>query len=504
MNENLYYPTFGNMKKVWEYLGYLKANQGGTQVYPGVGIPLSTGSAWATSITDNSANWNTAYTDRFKWDGGATGLVAATGRTSLGLVIGTNIPAINATTFVGTTSIALNRSSAAQVLTGITGLTPSANFVLTQNSVAALTSVESGAIVDTATLKAGKVGILNNNPTSTLDVAGSGRFTGLLTLANSLTSIGSGNPILISNFPTSSIVYGKFNNSTGNIIWGVEDTDGGNIAVGSAASAALLGTATNKSLQFFTSTTVRYSIDSSGNHDFKSGTATFNGTINSTNQTVTSGTPVTGTNSISHLLVNTGGTVFMGCERNTGGDIFSGSSGYAAVFGSAGGRAVELGAGGVIRYSISTGGDHNFKTGAITIGSTFTSTNITTPLIFSNTTATTNAKYLNITNTGADSLWAIESSTGASIVAGTDAYSTVFGSAANKSLHLITNGVVRQTIDNIGAITFGNTISTIDPTSGAGPAWKLGAIKTVVAATLTLNYVEISVGGVIYKVPTIS
>jgi hypothetical protein len=31
------------------------------------------------------ANWDTAYTDRYKWDGGSSGLVAATGRTSLGL-----------------------------------------------------------------------------------------------------------------------------------------------------------------------------------------------------------------------------------------------------------------------------------------------------------------------------------------------------------------------------------------------------------------------------------
>ena len=56
-----------------------------SMVYPGAGIALSTGSAWGTSITDASANWNTAYTDRLKWDGGSTGLVAATGRTSLGL-----------------------------------------------------------------------------------------------------------------------------------------------------------------------------------------------------------------------------------------------------------------------------------------------------------------------------------------------------------------------------------------------------------------------------------
>ena len=37
---------------------------GSGMVYPAAGIALSTGSAWGTSITDNSANWNTAYTNR--------------------------------------------------------------------------------------------------------------------------------------------------------------------------------------------------------------------------------------------------------------------------------------------------------------------------------------------------------------------------------------------------------------------------------------------------------
>jgi hypothetical protein len=53
-------------------------------IYPDAGIALSTGSTWASSITNNSANWNTAFTDRLKWDGGSTDLVASTGRTSLG------------------------------------------------------------------------------------------------------------------------------------------------------------------------------------------------------------------------------------------------------------------------------------------------------------------------------------------------------------------------------------------------------------------------------------
>ena len=64
-------------------IGSVSSGQG-NPIYPEAGIALSTGTTWTTSITNNSTNWNTAYTDRLKWDGGSTELVAATGRTSLG------------------------------------------------------------------------------------------------------------------------------------------------------------------------------------------------------------------------------------------------------------------------------------------------------------------------------------------------------------------------------------------------------------------------------------
>ena len=48
-------------------------------------LKIATTTGLLSSITDNSSNWNTAYTDRYKWDGGDTGLNAGTGRTSLGL-----------------------------------------------------------------------------------------------------------------------------------------------------------------------------------------------------------------------------------------------------------------------------------------------------------------------------------------------------------------------------------------------------------------------------------
>jgi hypothetical protein len=66
-------------------VGTWQAPSGGGMVYPGAGIAVSTGSAWATSVANNSTNWNTAYTDRMKWNGGSSGLNASTGRYSLGL-----------------------------------------------------------------------------------------------------------------------------------------------------------------------------------------------------------------------------------------------------------------------------------------------------------------------------------------------------------------------------------------------------------------------------------
>jgi hypothetical protein len=45
-------------------------------------ISLTTG--YAIPTTASQTNWDTAYTDRMKWDGGSTGLVASTGRISLG------------------------------------------------------------------------------------------------------------------------------------------------------------------------------------------------------------------------------------------------------------------------------------------------------------------------------------------------------------------------------------------------------------------------------------
>lgn len=48
-------------------------------------LAVTYASGYAIPTTAKQTEWDTAYTDRNKWDGGATGLTAATGRTSLGL-----------------------------------------------------------------------------------------------------------------------------------------------------------------------------------------------------------------------------------------------------------------------------------------------------------------------------------------------------------------------------------------------------------------------------------
>jgi len=45
-------------------IGSVGSAQAGNPVYPDAGIALSTGSTWASSITNNSSNWNTAYNDK--------------------------------------------------------------------------------------------------------------------------------------------------------------------------------------------------------------------------------------------------------------------------------------------------------------------------------------------------------------------------------------------------------------------------------------------------------
>lgn len=116
------------------------------------GSPVTTSGTLAVTLTSgysipttaSQTNWDTAYTDRNKWDGGSTGLVAATGRTSLGgTTVGQNFftlanptaitfPRINADNTVSaldasTFRTAIGAGTGSGTVTGVTATSPVAS-----------------------------------------------------------------------------------------------------------------------------------------------------------------------------------------------------------------------------------------------------------------------------------------------------------------------------------------------------------------------------------------
>jgi hypothetical protein len=156
----------------------------GNPVYPEAGIALSTGTTWTTSITNNSSNWNTAFTDRLKWDGGSTGLVAATGRTSLGgTTIGqsmftlTNPSAITFPQFNADNSV--TALSAANFRTAIGGGTVTSVTVSgTAGNPLSITNTTNTPVIELLSATSARNGYLTATDWTTFNNKGSGNITG--------------------------------------------------------------------------------------------------------------------------------------------------------------------------------------------------------------------------------------------------------------------------------------------------------------------------------------
>lgn len=118
-----------------------------TSLLQSVSLTLGWAGTLADSRISSSSNWNTAYSDRLKWDGGATGLVAATGRTSLGATtVGGNLFTLtnpSSITFIRVNADnSISTLDASSFRTAIGAGTSSTNGTVT--SVAAITLGTSG------------------------------------------------------------------------------------------------------------------------------------------------------------------------------------------------------------------------------------------------------------------------------------------------------------------------------------------------------------------------
>lgn len=110
-------------------------------------LAVSLASGYSIPTTASQANWDTAYTDRNKWDGGATGLTASTGRTSLGA------------TTVGGNLFTLTNPSAVTFLRVNADNTVSALDAATfRTAIGAGTSSTTGTVTSVAALTIGTTG----------------------------------------------------------------------------------------------------------------------------------------------------------------------------------------------------------------------------------------------------------------------------------------------------------------------------------------------------------
>ena len=195
-----------------------------SMVYPSAGIALSTGTAWGTSITDNSADWNTAYTNRITsltttGTSGAATLIAnvlnipnyapspaarneqtftaTAGQTtfSIAYTVGqldvyyngsklapAEFTATNGTSFtLATACFAGDIVDAVAYITGAgVGGSGTTNYI---SKFTGSTTLGNSLIWDNGT----NVGIGNTNTSYTFDVTGTGRFSGQLHIPNNST-----------------------------------------------------------------------------------------------------------------------------------------------------------------------------------------------------------------------------------------------------------------------------------------------------------------------------
>ena len=103
-------------------------------------------------------------------------------------------------------------------------------------------------------------------------------------------------------------------------------------------------------LDFSTNTTNRLSISSTG-------VATFTGSLKYTGTGNILDASSGNTSYLYQYIVNTGGGLYFGIERSTGGGLFTNSSAYATVLGSTTATSLQFATNGIVRATITSGGN---------------------------------------------------------------------------------------------------------------------------------------------------
>lgn len=203
---------------------------GGSMVYPGAGIPLSTGSAWGTSITDNSADWNSA----FGWGNHASAgyMTAASSNTvtNKDLTSGTNtFPTFNQSTTGSAATLTTTRTLWGQNFDGSANVTGnmtlgSSSITMTGSLAATGARVTKGWFTDIESTNAPTIGgsaatgtgglVRATSPSITTGITGGSTFSAFNTTTTTLNFAGAATTLNVGGTPTSAITHNYSANAT--------------------------------------------------------------------------------------------------------------------------------------------------------------------------------------------------------------------------------------------------------------------------------------------------
>ena len=224
------------------------------------------------------------------------------------------------------------------------------------------------------------------------------------------------------------------------------------------------------------------------------------------NTTFGIGVARSGTSEVAGQIYNSNGILYLGAESSTGGQIFSGSSAYAAVIGSGAAYPLQFAANNITRATLTTNG--NFMIGFPT--DTYFYRLQVNGSIFSNNQiiAQNAAAQLNIdSSTNISPLYISNQSLTGSSAQGLFYGSTTWNTTGNPSLIdlAITNTASGSDANyikisdgsNIFRVTKAAEVVTAAPTGGSIRKWKLGEAATV-SPTSPNRTIRVEIDGTVY------
>jgi hypothetical protein len=315
-----------------------------SMIYPGAGIPVSTGTAWGTSITDNSSNWNTA----FSWGNHASAGYSTASNTQTFTNKTWNGVAI-ADTYISSAATWNAKESALTFSTGLSRVGNTITNTITQYTDALARAAHSFTAGSGAYNSTTGVITIPTNTNQLTNGAGfiTGITSGNVTTALGYTPYNATNP---SGYITSSsltsylpLVGGTMSgsitstlNGYGLIINRAAVTNYNGISYQTAGSAQWLvglreNLSSNNYVIYNENGTDALTINKSTN------AATFISSVTATTiQAAGIGLNATpssnGIGATYARWLNTGGDLYIGVESSTAGGFFTGSSAYANVF----------------------------------------------------------------------------------------------------------------------------------------------------------------------------